>query len=148
VLSIKLYACQFAERVCGGAVERAPAERAGGVVVLPGVDADGMEILLAGAAILQFLVFLIHLGEADGAVCVILEIDILGVLSGSVHPGTQSFGELFVQYLVGGLRNLGNSAAKIVKQFLVLGDLRDNEEDVLAGLLLHLKVKALAGYGR
>lgn len=83
--SINLDACQLSQGIIGGTAELAPAQRTGGVVILPGLQADRVEVLLAGAAVLQFLILLIHLSEADGAVRIILQIDVLGFLSRGIH---------------------------------------------------------------
>lgn len=61
--------------------ESASAEGTGRVVILPSIKTHHVEILLASATILQFLVLLVHLCEANGAVSIILQIDILCVFS-------------------------------------------------------------------
>lgn len=84
--SINLDFVEFAQRIVQRAVaKRAPAKRTGRVVVLPGIEAHHMEILLASATILQFLVLLVHLSEANGAIGVVLEIDVLRILSRRVQ---------------------------------------------------------------
>lgn len=123
--------------------ERAPAKRTSRVVILPSIEAHHMEILLASATILQFLVLLVHLSEANGAVSVILEIDVLGVLSRRVQSRLQAFSQLLVQDFISSLGDLGNRTPEIIQKFLILSHLSDDEEDMLAWFFLHFEVEAL-----
>lgn len=50
---------------------------------------------------------------------------------------------MLVKHLIGCLGDLGSAGREVIEQFIVLGHLRDDEEDVLAGFLLHLEVEAL-----
>ena len=108
-VSINLNLVEFAQGVVERAVaKRAPAQRACRVVILPGIEAHHVEILLAGAAILQLIVLLVHLGEANGAIRIVLEIDVLRLFPGRVQSRLQAFCELLVQHLIGRLGDLSN----------------------------------------
>jgi hypothetical protein len=113
--SINLDACEHAERVIGRVCEFSPAEGTGGVMVLPGINANRVEILLAGATVFQFLILLIHLREANGAVSIILQINVLGIFSSCIHTRLEAVGELLIENLIGGLGDLCSAVGEIVE---------------------------------
>lgn len=55
------------------------AQRTGRVVIFPGRDAHLVEIFLALRTVLKSLVFFVHFGEANCAVSVVFEVDVLGI---------------------------------------------------------------------
>jgi len=80
--------------------EFSPAKWASGIVVLPSLDTDNVEIFFAGAAILQFFVLLIHFSEANGAISIVLKVDFFRIFSSSIHSRSQSIGQLLIEDFV------------------------------------------------
>lgn len=72
-------------------------------MVFPSRDAHRMEVILALAASFEVLCFLVHLSEANGAVSVTFEVDILGIFFVGAEPSFQAFSELLIDLFVGGL---------------------------------------------
>ncbi len=51
---------------------------------------------------------------------------------------------MLIEDLIGSLGYLGSAVGEVIEEFFILGDLRDNEEDVLAWFFLHLEVETFA----
>jgi hypothetical protein len=112
-------------------------------VVQPGIHAHLVEVLLALLAVQQIFVLLVHLSEADCAIRIVLQVNLLVVFA-VLHAAAQAVGQLLVEHLVSCRGKLGSCGAKVIENLFILSHLSDDEEDVFAGLLLHAEVDASA----
>lgn len=113
-------------------------------MVLPSCDALAVEVFFASAAVLEGLVLLVHFCEADGAVGIVLEVDLLGIFRLlRFHSAFESICELLIEDGVGSFGDSG-IAFEIIEYFIVLCDLGDDEVDVFARFVFEAEVVASA----
>jgi len=114
----------------------------------PFLDTRPMKILLAGVAVLQSFLRLVHLSEADNTILVIFQIDFLVLLRLllPLDPRFEPFVEILVEFIEGSLWYLG-LVCESLEYFFVLRDLSHNKVDMLARLSLGAEVEASAGHG-
>ena len=106
-------------------------------------NALGMEIFFARRAILQSFSLLVHFGETNNTIGVILQINILRIFGWLFHPAFEATGELLIEESVGILGYL-LILFEVVEELIILPHLRDDEVDVLAGDFLKPEIHASA----
>lgn len=113
-------------------------------MVFPSGNAHRVEIVLALPASFEILSLFVHLGEANGAIRVAFEVNILCIFFIGAEPRFQAFSKLLIDLFIGGLGNRAGVGFDITKQLIVLSHLSDDEEDMLTWFFLHAVIKARA----
>ncbi len=112
-------------------------------MLFPTHDTLLVEVFLAGITVFKCLLILVHLGETNHTVLVVLKVNLFAGFF-SIHvleSRLQSFLKLIVQDFVG-IFGDGCTVPEIVKDLVVLSQLSHNEINVFAGFFFHFKVHA------
>ena len=111
-------------------------------MIFPGIEAYDMEKFLALVTVLECFVLFVHLSEADSAIGIVFKVDLFWIFFGTIHPASEPICELFVENPVGRLGNSDWRGFDVVEYFIILGDLGNDKEDVLARFLFHPEIDA------